>query len=207
MVDQEYEGLGPKGIALLSKYGQDKGFFNLLVNIGNKSLPNRYDAEDAAQEFIALVSPRRVEGYIHPISITGNVLDDNKLRPYLIRGFKRYIIDILRKKKREPFNETEAIPIEMHGGGFVGLVELIASRVDPLTSTPYEILENKEEVTQVRIAINKLPDYQKEVVEDFYNKGMLYREIAKKRDIKPTTVRTRLHAARKRLANKLKKAA
>jgi RNA polymerase sigma-70 factor (ECF subfamily) len=117
------------------------------------------------------------------------------VRPWLYTIATNQAIDALRRNGRHQavsLERTHTDPVE---GDLAGLLEMLESR----TPDPLEEAAAAERKVQVRAAVDRLPDFLKQVLLLAYYQGLKYREIADVLGIPVGTVKSRLHAALVRL--------
>jgi RNA polymerase sigma-70 factor (ECF subfamily) len=117
------------------------------------------------------------------------------VRPWLYTIATNQAIDALRRNGRHQavsLERTHADPVE---GDLAGLLEMLESR----GPGPIEEAAAAERREQVRAAVDRLPDFLKQVLLLAYYQGLKYREIADVLGIPVGTVKSRLHAALVRL--------
>jgi RNA polymerase sigma-70 factor, ECF subfamily len=106
---------------------------------------------------------------------------DRELGPWLYTIARRQAIDTLRRERR----------IEPAEADVVDVVELPPS------------LERTWEAFEVRLAVDRLPDDEREVVRLAWFLGLSHPEIAEQLDVPIGTVKSRSHRAHRRLASLL----
>jgi RNA polymerase sigma-70 factor (ECF subfamily) len=100
-------------------------------------------------------------------------------------------IDAMRRLGRHPTVSLDQATGESSEGELHSLIDLLESReVDPFEHTHAD-----ERRTLVRVAVDRLPDFLKQVVLLAYYQGLKYRDIAEILDIPVGTVKSRLHTA------------
>ena len=106
---------------------------------------------------------------------------DRELGPWLYTIARRQAIDTLRRERRIEPAETEVVDV----------VELPPS------------LESAWEAWEVRLAVDRLPDDEREVVRLAWFIGLSHPEIAEQLDVPIGTVKSRSHRAHRRLSSLL----
>lgn len=108
---------------------------------------------------------------------------DRPLCAWLFSIAHNLTIDFLRKNRQEYeyLDESHAAP-----GDFV------------------EKYETKKKLEKIEVAINQLPAIEREIVILFHKEEMSYEEIGGILKLPVTTIKTRLHRARKKLAEMVK---
>ncbi|MFO0944639.1 MAG: RNA polymerase sigma factor [Planctomycetota bacterium] len=117
-------------------------------------------------------------------------------RPWLYTVATNQAIDALRRNQR---HQRASLDAERDSGsrGSVGtLLETLASEQDE----PDVVADRKEKRSLVRSAVDRLSEHLRPVVVLSYYQGMKYKEIASVLGIPVGTVKSRLHAAVRRLA-------
>lgn len=140
------------------------------------------DALDLSQE--AFVRAFRAHATLDPT---------RSFYPWLYTILRRLCFNFLRDRK------SRAQKMEAHGGW---LVDAATSRAHNLG--PAEIVERRERRERVEAALATLADHHREVLVMKEFEGLRYREIAELLDIPIGTVMSRLYAARRQLAPRLK---
>jgi len=123
-----------------------------------------------------------------------------KVRPWLYTVATNQAIDAQRRNRRH-----RMVSLDRRSGGGEGeedagaLVELIDSE----EMGPVDRLESDEQRRSVRRAVDQLPDSLRQVLLLVYYQGLKYREAAEVLSIPVGTVKSRLHAAIRRLEQSL----
>ena len=123
-----------------------------------------------------------------------------KVRPWLYTVATNQAIDAQRRNRRH-----RMVSLDRRTGGHDGeddagaLVELI----DGEEVGPADRLESAEQRRSVRRAVDRLPDSLRQVLLLVYYQGLKYREAADVLSIPVGTVKSRLHAAIRRLEHSL----
>ncbi len=123
-----------------------------------------------------------------------------KVRPWLYTVATNQAIDAQRRNRRH-----RMVSLDRRSGGGEGeedagaLVELIDSE----ELGPVDRLESEEQRRSVRRAVDGLPDSLRQVLLLVYYQGLKYREAAEVLSIPVGTVKSRLHAAIRRLEQSL----
>jgi RNA polymerase sigma-70 factor (ECF subfamily) len=113
------------------------------------------------------------------------------VRPWLYTIATHQAIDAMRRLGRHPTVSLDQATGESSEGELHSLIDLLESReVDPFEHTHAD-----ERRTLVRVAVDRLPDFLKQVVLLAYYQGLKYRDIAEILDIPVGTVKSRLHTA------------
>jgi RNA polymerase sigma-70 factor (ECF subfamily) len=160
-----------------------------LVNFFFRLTWDRFTAEDYAQEvFQRVVRARR--GY----------RPEAKFRTWLFRIAKNYWIDRYRERKNAPRMSSLDQPIREDQGRPISLEDTIEG------SSPRPELEvhRKEIGGAVKAAVARLSEEQRLVFVLSENQGLRYAEIAEVLEIPVGTVKSRMHAAVRRLRELLK---
>ena len=106
---------------------------------------------------------------------------DRELGPWLYAIARRQAIDAYRRQRRVEVSDADSLDV----------VELPPS------------LEKTWEAWEVRLALDKLPDDEREVVRLAWFDGLSHPEIAERLGIPVGTVKSRMHRAHRRLARLL----
>jgi RNA polymerase sigma-70 factor (ECF subfamily) len=126
---------------------------------------------------------------------------ERKVRPWLYTVATNQAIDIQRRNRRHRLVSLDR-PNRVQHDELGTLVDMLASReVDP--GDGFEQNERKE---WVRTAVAALPEQLRSAVRLVYFRGMKYREAADELSVPVGTVKSRLHAAVKRLGEAWKDA-
>jgi RNA polymerase sigma-70 factor (ECF subfamily) len=113
------------------------------------------------------------------------------VRPWLYTIATHQAVDALRRSGRRPALSLEQAGEPGVGGEANGLAAALEGR-DP---SPFEAAAEAERRDLVRAAVERLPDFLRQVLLLAYFQGLKYREIADVLDIPVGTVKSRLHAA------------
>jgi RNA polymerase sigma-70 factor (ECF subfamily) len=120
--------------------------------------------------------------------------EGRKFRPWLYTIATNQAIDAQRRNRR---HRRLSLDQAHHAGG-----EEVGSLMDVVAteeSNPYDSAESGEQSEWVRQAVSELPDVLQSAVKLVYFRGMKYRDAAKIMSVPVGTVKSRLHAAIKRL--------
>jgi len=123
-----------------------------------------------------------------------------RVRPWLYAVATNQAIDAQRRNRRH-----RAVSLDRRAGGN-GQDDDAGSLVDLLDSEqpgPADYLESAEQRRCIRGAVDQLPDTLKQVLLLVYYQGLKYREAAEALSIPVGTVKSRLHAAIRRLEHTL----
>lgn len=120
------------------------------------------------------------------------------LRSWLYTIATNQAIDALRRQNRHQAVSLEQVQ-QAATGDAQNLLEMLESR-DP---SPQELAAGEERREQVRMCVEQLPDFLKQVLILAYYQGLKYREIAEILNIPVGTVKSRLHTALARLQDAL----
>ncbi len=154
-----------------------------LLAVASRYLRCQADAEDAVQEaFVNVV--RYVAGFNR----------ESKLETWLHRIVVNCALMILRTRRRRPvLTNAEA---EMFG-------EMESPTRPGGGDAPSARVEREEEVRLLREAIGALPPVQRTTFQFRHESGLPIHAIAAMLAVSPSTVKTRLHRARRTLENTL----
>lgn len=148
----------------------------MVYNLALRSLGNREDAEDAAQEVF-------MKAYAALATMRG----DSKLSVWLYRITNNVCIDMLRRRR-----DTLSLSCETEDGEIE--FDLPDSRFDPAA-----IAERRDLREQVSRALAQLPDDARQIFLLRELAGQSYAEIAETLQIDIGTVKSRIFRARKRI--------
>lgn len=164
-------------------YPKYKRFINSLLF----KYPGIEEFADMEQDILLTIA-RKCEGILNP----------KLIKVWLASVIRNYAFDKLRSKRRKAqcisFSEIEVDP------EFQERFEpenMLVEEKDPSI-----ILENKELKIRIRKIINKLKNPWRKVLIARHYKNLSYDEIAKKHDINPGTVKSRIARARERFIKK-----
>lgn len=146
-----------------------------VYNLAYRLLGNAVEAEDAAQEtFIRVFT--RLDTYD----------PSRKFSSWLLSVASHYCIDVLRRRRinQVPFDELPP------------MVDLSM----PAAEQPEHVVIHKEDALAVQQLLNTLPPPYRTPIILRYWYDMSYKEIAEVMGVTESTVKTRLHRARLRLA-------
>jgi RNA polymerase sigma-70 factor (ECF subfamily) len=113
------------------------------------------------------------------------------VRPWLYTIATHQAIDALRRNGRHQTVSLDQGREELPEGDVRSLVDLVEAR----GPGPSEVVQGEERRERIRAAVDKLPDFLRQVVVLAYYQGLKYREVAEILDIPVGTVKSRLHAA------------
>lgn len=117
------------------------------------------------------------------------------VRPWLYTIATHQAIDALRRNARHQLLSLDQPHEETDEGDLSTLFALLESHVPG----PFEQIQHEEQRQTVRAAVDRLPDFLRQVVILAYYQGLKYREIADILGIPVGTVKSRLHTALLRL--------
>ncbi|TYP98917.1 RNA polymerase sigma factor (sigma-70 family) [Tenacibaculum adriaticum] len=151
-----------------------KTYYASLYNYGLKISKNETITEDSLQDFFIYIYEHRE-----------NLSDLNTIAPYLFSSFRRFIIHIIKKSKKNTF------------------VRDINENIIDIHFTPEELITHQESKTfqnqNLPKLLNKLPKRQREVIYLKYNCNLKATEIAEVMDINYQSVNNTIHKAIKNL--------
>lgn len=163
--------------ALVKRYERE------LYNYLRRFLGNQAMAEDAFQATFMQVH------------LKCHLFDESrKVRPWLYTVATNQAIDIQRRNKRHRLVSLDR-PNRVQHDELGSLMDLLASG----EAGPGEGLEQSERKKWVRDAVAELPEQLGSAVRLVYFRGMKYRDAADVLEVPVGTVKSRLHAAIKRL--------
>jgi RNA polymerase sigma-70 factor (ECF subfamily) len=117
------------------------------------------------------------------------------VRPWLYTIATHQAIDALRRNGRH-----QAVSLNLRPSDSVpGEPDDLSCALECKTTGPVEAAQAEERRLAVRAAVERLPDFLRQVVVLGYYQGLKYREIADILDIPLGTVKSRLHAALQKL--------
>jgi RNA polymerase sigma-70 factor (ECF subfamily) len=119
---------------------------------------------------------------------------ERKVRPWLYTIATNQAIDIQRRNRRHRLVSLDR-PNRVQHDELGSLVDVLVSR----ETDPGHDLEQGERKEWIRAAVAALPDQLRSAVKLVYFRGMKYREAADELSVPVGTVKSRLHAAVKRL--------
>ena len=156
-----------------------RGLFNYLRRYLGDDM-----AEDASRTFLQVHMKCQ---YFEP---------GRAVRPWLYTVATNQAIDAQRRNRRHQITSLDrafrAGDQDDEGGS---LIELLGGD----TPSPGEHIETAEVDEEVRLAVERLPESLKEVLILVYYQGLKYREAAETLEIPVGTVKSRLHAAIRKL--------
>src|SRR5690349_16677200 len=112
------------------------------------------------------------------------------VRPWLYTIATHQAIDALRRNGRH-----QALSLDQHREEHGGEAQNLTAALESSAPGPVELAQGEEGRQQVRAAVDRLPDFLRQVVVLAYYQGLKYREVADILDIPVGTVKSRLHAA------------
>ncbi|HYT87471.1 MAG TPA: sigma-70 family RNA polymerase sigma factor [Gemmataceae bacterium] len=113
------------------------------------------------------------------------------VRPWLYTIATHQAIDAMRRNGRHQALSLDQYREEQAGGDAQNLTSSLESRA----AGPIELVHGEERRQHVRAAVDRLPEFLRQVVLLAYYQGLKYREVADILDIPVGTVKSRLHAA------------
>jgi RNA polymerase sigma-70 factor (ECF subfamily) len=183
---------------LMERYRDgDEEAFGQLVNRFQRPLINfffrltwdRFLSEDYAQEVFARL-----------VRYRGSYRRTAKFTTYMFRIAKNYWIDRYRENKGSPDVASLDAPMGGDGGRALHLRDTVAAD----GPTPEQVVRNEEIRTRIKAAVARLPSEQRLVFVLAENQGLKYTDIAEVMEIPVGTVKSRMHAAMRRLRELLK---
>ncbi len=160
-----------------------------LVNFFYRLTWDRFTSEDYAQEvFARLIRHRK------------SYRRSAKLSTYVFRIARNYWID----RYRERANAPKMTSLNMTVGTGEGRGLSLGDTVEGSGPAPAEELKRKEIRERLKEAVECLPEEQRLVFVLSENQGLKYAEISEVMEIPVGTVKSRMHAAMRRLRDLLK---
>jgi RNA polymerase sigma-70 factor, ECF subfamily len=159
-----------------------------LFNYLRRYLGNSEMAEDAFQGT-----------FLHVHLKCDQFQSNRKLRPWLYTIATHQAIDLIRKNRRHKMASLS----QTGGPGSSGDMPALSELIPDNGQSPFERLQVSEQRRQVETALNRLPDYLRQTVLLVYYQGLKYREVASVMDVPEGTVKSRMHAAIRKLGNLL----
>jgi len=149
-----------------------------VYNLAYRMLGNMVEAEDAAQETF-IRAYRRLETYD----------PSRKFSSWLLAIASHYCVDVLRRRRMNYLSFDELPP----------MVELSM----PRSTQPEQVVVSQQQASAVQRLLETLPaSYRMPVVLRYWY-DMSYREIADLMGVTESTIKTRLHRARAKLAQQV----
>ncbi len=159
----------------LEAFGQIVARFQIMAHaIAQAHLCDHHLAQDAAQEAF-------VEAFLHLARLR---------EPAAFPGWFRQIVSRQAMRLSRDHRPNE-VPLEF-------AVELPATGPDP-----WERLEQREREEKIREAVRRLPEHERIATGLFYLQGYTYQEVSDLVGAPVTTVKKRLHSARRRLRERM----
>ena len=160
-----------------------------LVNFFYRLTWDRFTSEDYAQEvFVRLIRHRK------------SYQRKAKFSTYLFRIAKNYWIDRYRERVKAPKMTSLNLTVGTGEGRGLSLGDMVEGKVP----APAEELNRKEIGERLKDAVSRLPEEQRLVFVLAENQGLKYAEISEVMEIPVGTVKSRMHAAMRRLRELLK---
>ena len=173
--------------------GEDAAFESLVRHFEGmvyafalQSLRRREDAEDATQE-VFLKLWRSLATW----------RDEASVKTYIMRIARNTVIDMIRLRNSHP---TDSLTVE-DGDGDESQLDIADTDV---SSNPTADFARREQIKEVRRAIDELPPDHREIIILRDINGLSYDEIAEATGLYPGTVKSRLSRARNNLKEILK---
>lgn len=161
-------------------------FEGMVYSFALQSLRRREDAEDATQEV-----------FLKLWRTLGTWRDEASVKTYIMRIARNTVIDMIRRRNSHP---TDSLTVEDDDGEES---QLDIADTDT-SSNPAADYARREQIEEVRRAIDKLPTDHREIIILRDINGLSYAEIAETTGLDPGTVRSRLSRARNNLKEFLK---
>jgi RNA polymerase sigma-70 factor (ECF subfamily) len=146
-----------------------------IYNLAYRMLGNAVEAEDAAQETF-IRAYRRLNTYD----------PSRKFSSWLLSIASHYCVDVLRRRRMNYLSFDELPP----------MIELSM----PRAMQPEQVVLHRQQAGAVQQLLDLLPPSYRTPVVLRYWYDMSYREIAETMDVTESTIKTRLHRARAKLA-------
>jgi len=160
-----------------------------LRNFIRRRVPDPADAEDILQEvFYKLVEANRL---LMPIDhVTG----------WLFRVARNRITDLFRKKKPETFSD---MAVEDEDGELLQIEDLLPSPVDRFGAGPEAIYFRNVLLDELELALDELPDEQREVFVAHELEGRSFKELSAESGVNTNTLLSRKRYAMLHLRERL----
>jgi RNA polymerase sigma-70 factor (ECF subfamily) len=149
-----------------------------VYNLSYRMLGNMVEAEDAAQETF-IRAYRRLDTYD----------PSRKFSSWLLAIASHYCVDVLRRRRMNYLSFDELPP----------MVELSM----PRATQPEQVVVSQQQASAVQRLLDTLPASYRTPVILRYWYDMSYREIAETMGVTESTIKTRLHRARAKLAQQV----
>src|SRR5882724_11222265 len=148
-----------------------------LRNFIRRRVPDPADAEDILQEvFYKLVEANRL---LMPIDhVTG----------WLFRVARNRITDLFRKKKPETFSD---MAVEDEDGELLQIEDLLPSPIDRFGAGPEAIYFRNVLLDELELALDELPDEQREVFVAHELEGRSFKELSAESGVNVNTLLSR----------------
>lgn len=147
----------------------------MIFSYAYRLVGNDHDAEELT-----------FETFIRAFKALDSFSSERSFKAWLFTIAHNLIIDHLRKTRRDRQYET----------------------LDENLPDPDDFIkryETKRKLEKIEIALNYLPVLDREIIILFHREGLSYQDIAVTLNLPVTTVKTRLHRARKKLTDLVKK--
>lgn len=161
-------------------------FEGMVYSFALQSLRRREDAEDATQEV-----------FLKLWRTLGTWRDEASVKTYIMRIARNTVIDMIRRRIAHP---TDSLTVEDDDGEES---QLDIADTDT-TSNPAADYARREQIAEVRRAIDELEPEHREIIILRDINGLSYAEIAEATGLYPGTVKSRLSRAREKLKEILK---
>lgn len=161
-------------------------FEGMVYSFALQSLRRREDAEDATQEV-----------FLKLWRTLGTWRDEASVKTYIMRIARNTVIDMIRRRNSHP---TDSLTVEDDDGEES---QLDIADTDT-TSNPAADYARREQIEEVRRAIDELEPEHREIIILRDINGLSYAEIAEATGLYPGTVKSRLSRAREKLKEILK---
>jgi len=161
-------------------------FEGMVYSFALQSLRRREDAEDATQEV-----------FLKLWRTLGTWRDEASVKTYIMRIARNTVIDMIRRRNSRP---TDSLTVEDDDGEES---QLDIADTDT-SSNPAADYARREQIAEVRRAIDELEPEHREIIILRDINGLSYAEIAEATGLYPGTVKSRLSRAREKLKEILK---
>ena len=159
-----------------------------MFNYLNRYLGNREAAEDVFQA-----------SFLQVYSKSDQFDPSKKFKPWLYTVATNQAIDYQRRNHRKTTISLDA----SYGGDDDESTGSLQEILESAEKDPSFSMDSSEQAELVRAAVNELPDILRETVNLVYFEDMKYKDAADILRVPVGTVKSRLHAAMKKLAEKL----
>ena len=176
------------------RFKGDRGAMDLLIERYQRLLfeyllrfcGNSHDAEDIYQDTMVKVCCK-----------ADQFEAGREFRPWLYSIATNTAIDAMRKARRHQVASLQNVSDTEDESPYQNIMQ------DSRAKEPWQIIVNEEERSRIRSTVNRLPDLYRQAINMHYYGDMQYEDISGRLEIPLGTVKSRIHAAKKKMKRAL----